>query len=331
MSGNRNLHEANRLKNDEFYTELSEIEKELRNYSDKFRGKIVFCNCDDPLESWFVKFFLMHFNGWGLKGLYTTGYLISTIVNTEVDVGEDNIPYSLYATSDSIKGYLRDDQIDLDLDGIKVYVKKEGTKIRTQLFGDENYVAGDFRSEESIERLKKCDIVVTNPPFSLFREYVAQLIEYNKQFLIIGNKNAITYKEIFPLLKDNKVWWGCTNPDIFKDNTGNITNKVKGLSRWYTNIDHWKRHEGVPLDLGYTYYGHEEQYPKYDNYDAINVDKISQIPSDYNGVVGVPISYMDKYCPEQFEIIKFRKGNDNKDLSINGKCPYFRILIRKIN
>ena len=324
---NANLHAANRAKNDEFYTELSEIEKELKNYSDKFKGKVVFCNCDDPFESNFVKYFLMHFNGLGLKTLYTTGYLISPIVDKEYRVGIENIPYSLCVTS--TKEYLKGDQIDLDFNGAKEFVEKEGDRIRTKLLGDEKYVAGDFRSEESIEILKKSDIIVTNPPFSLFREYIAQLMEYKKKFLIIGNKNALTYKEIFPYIKNNEIWWGCTNPDLFRDEVGNLTNKVKGLSRWYTNLDHKKRHIMIPLDLGHKYYGYENQYANYDNYNAINIDKIRNIPHHFEAIMGVAISFMDKYCPEQFEIIKFRKGDDDKDLRINGKCPYFRILVKK--
>lgn len=329
MSANKNLQKAKIAKNDEFYTELEEINKELKYYSDKFRGKVVFCNCDDPFESNFVQYFLMNFNSLGLKTLYATGYKISTIADTQYKPKERKTPYSLCVNS--TKEHLRVGQTDLDYKGAKKFVEIEENKVVTNLLGDEKYIAGDFRSQESIEILKKSDIVVTNPPFSLFREYVAQLTEYNKRFLVIGNKNAITYKEVFPLFKENKVWWGVTNPDLFKDVTGNITNKTKGLSRWYTNLDHIKRHKGIKLDLGYKYEGYEKDYPKYDNYDAINVNKISQIPFDYNGVIGVPISFLDKYCPEQFEIIKFRKGNDNKDLSINGKCPYFRILIKKIS
>lgn len=338
---NKNLQKAKKAKNDEFYTELSEIEKELGNYSDKFKGKVVFCNCDDPFESNFVKFFLMHFNEYGLKALYATGYKTSPIINTELKT--EKIPYSLYVTDTS--KYLKGDQKDLDVNSAKHFIETEGDNVMSQLYGDEYYLAGDFRSEESIEILKKSDIVITNPPFSLFREYIAQLMKYDKQFLVLGNMNAITYKEIFPLLKDNKIWLGYNNgakeyvvsAQYAEENPNKVYLKDKkyyaklGNTGWYTNIDHEKRHIMIPLDLGHKYYGYENQYPKYDNYDAINVDKISNIPCDYTGVVGVPISYMDKYCPEQFEIIKFRKGNDGKDLRIEGKCPYFRILIKKIS
>ena len=201
---------------------------------------------------------------------------------------------------------------------------------------------GDFRSEECIELLKEADIVVTNPPFSLFREYVAQLMEYDKKFIIIGNQNAITYKEIFPLIKENKMWFGASIhsgdrefrvPDDYPlqsagyrvDENGIKYIRVKGV-RWFTNLDYPTRHED--LDLYKKYYGHEEDFPIYDNYDAINVDVTSEIPEDYAGIMGVPITFLDKYNPEQFEIVRFRKGNDDKDLSINGKFPYFRILIR---
>ena len=192
-----------------------------------------------------------------------------------------------------------------------------------------------------IELLKQADIVVTNPPFSLFREYVAQLVQYDKKFLIIGNQNAITYKEIFPLIKANKIWLGAsihsgdrefrvpdhyiiTSKSLRIDTHGNRYVRVVGV-RWFTNLDYPQRHEELVLYKRYT----PEEYPRYDNYDAINVDKTTDIPYDYDGVMGVPITFLDKYNPEQFEIIKFRKGNDDKDLSINGKCPYFRILIRK--
>ena len=205
--------------------------------------------------------------------------------------------------------------------------------VMTELEGN-----GDFRSEECIELLKECDVVVTNPPFSLFREYIAQLMEYGKKFLIIGNMNAITYKEIFPYIKNNELWWGCSlhgtkchfivpnsyeGNNVFEENGvryGKVNNAI-----WLTNINHTKRN--TPLDL-YKKYSADE-YPKYDNYDAIEVSKVSEIPMDYDGVMGVPITFLDKYCPTQFEIIKFRKGNDDKDLSVNGKCPYFRILIRR--
>lgn len=312
---NANLSAAKAAKNDEFYTELPEIQAELKHYKDKFAGKTVFCNCDDPFESNFVKYFLMNFNGLGLKELIATGYKTSPVQGTEL--GERGKPYALRVTE--TKPYLRGTQTDLDIAGAKQFLEKEQACVMIPLEGNwakdeagnilqvavkEEYVdektgktkkrtvkqdlyyeAGDFRSDMSIELLQQADIVVTNPPFSLFREYVAQLMQYGKQFLIIGNKNAITYKEI--VLAD-----------------GTLTKQVNGLCRWFTNLDHAKRHQMLPLDLGYTYYGHEEDYPKYDNYDAINADKVSQIPCDYMGVMGVPITFLDKYCPEQFEILE---------------------------
>jgi hypothetical protein len=200
---------------------------------------------------------------------------------------------------------------------------------------------GDFRSEECVELLKQADIVVTNPPFSLFREYLAQLVKYDKKFIILGNMNAITYKEVFPLIKENKIWFGASIhsgdrefqvPESYPlnaagsriDENGNKFIRVKGV-RWFTNIDYPQRHEDIILYKRYN----SEEYPHYDNYDAINVNATNDIPYDYDGAIGVPITFLDKYNPEQFEIIKFRKGDDEKDLSINGKCPYFRILIRK--
>jgi hypothetical protein len=233
----------------------------------------------------------MNFEFLGLKKLITTGYK------------ENGKGVKLVYTGD------KNGNKYPDFDEIEV----------TELEGN-----GDFRSPECIELLKECDIVVTNPPFSLFREYVAQLVEYGKQFLIIGNKNAITYKEIFPLIKDNKLWLGISSPNEYKLPNGEITKQVNGLCKWFTNMGHDRRN--MPFDL-YMHYSNE-YFPKYDNYDAIEVSKTCDIPMDYDGAMGVPITFLDKYCPEQFEIVKFRKGNDDKDLSVNGKCPYFRILIR---
>ena len=304
-SKNTNLHNAKTAKNDEFYTQLSDIEKEMAHYKDFFKGKIVYCNCDDARESNFFKFFSNNFESLGLKKLITTGYK------------ENGKGVKLVYGGDKNGNFMVDDA--------EVAV--------TELEGN-----GDFRSEECIELLKECAVVVTNPPFSLFREYIAQLMEYGKKFLIIGNMNAITYKEIFPYIKNNELWWGCSlhgtkchfivpnsyeGNNVFEENGvryGKVNNAI-----WFTNINHTKRN--TPLDL-YKKYSADE-YPKYDNYDAIEVSKVSEIPMDYDGAMGVPITFLDKYCPTQFEIIKFRKGNDDKDLSVNGKCPYFRILIRR--
>lgn len=334
------LHQAKSAKNDEFYTQLSDIEKELRYYKDHFKGKIVFCNCDDPYESNFFKYFAMNFNVLGLKKLICTCYKTSPISYTQVSIfEEDNNKANRNSGKPSYKAVLteiHDQNGDgaIDLKDVELTLRKEG--VVTKMKGD-----GDFRSEESIELLKEADIVVTNPPFSLFREYVAQLMEYDKKFLIIGNMNAITYKEIFPLIKNNQVWlgtgmgrWisGFIVPDKYElyGTEARINEKGERIIStnnciWLTNLDHKKRHDTIDLIEKYT----PEKYPTYDNYDAINVDKTLNIPCDYYGVMGVPISFLDKYCPDQFEIIKFRKGDDDKDLSVNGKCPYFRILIRR--
>ena len=337
MEKNENLHKAKEAKNDEFYTQYDEIQQELNHYEDKFKGKTVLCNCDDPFESNFCKFFLRNFNYLGLKRLICTSYSTSPIIGQQL---------TLFDWMDEPvvqgNGYVMDIRevpmangrgvSDADIDAL-LKSKKRGVK---KLKGD-----GDFRSEECIEYLKQADIVVTNPPFSLFREYVAQLMEYGKKFLIIGNMNAITYKECFKLIKDNKMWLGASihsgdrefgvpaDYPLYAagcriDEQGNRFIRVKGV-RWFTNLDYKKRHEEFIFYKKYT----PEEYPKYDNYDAINVDKTLEIPEDYNGVMGVPITFLDKYNPEQFEIVRFRKGNDEKDLSINGKCPYFRILIRR--
>lgn len=283
---NSNLTNAKKAKNDEFYTQLTDVSKELKHYRKHFKGKTVFCNCDDPTWSAFWKYFHLNFTVLGLKKLISSHY------------DKDEPTYKMvYEGGD-------DNNIEV------------GAK--TPLQGN-----GDFRNQECIDLLKESDIVVTNPPFSLFREYVAQLMEYGEKFIIIGSKNAITYKDFFSLLKDNKVRIGYNNVNNFQQPDGSF--KKFGNTRWFTNLDIQKRHEDLDLYKEYS----PEEYPKYDNYDAINVNKVADIPCDYDGIMGVPITFLDKYNPEQFEIIKFRKGNDDKDLSVNGKCPYFRILIRK--
>ena len=258
MSANSNLHRAKDKKNDEFYTQLPDIENELKHYREHFKDKVVFCNCDDPERSNFWQFFSLQFEFLGLKKLIATHF------------EDEKQSYKLEMWRDEAGVH----------SGIKTLQQN-----------------GDFRSPESIELLKEADIVVTNPPFSLFREYIAQLMEYDKKFLIIGNKNAITYKEFFPLLKDNKVWIGYNNVKEFRQPDGSM--KKFGNIGWYTNLDIKKRHEELVLYKKYT----PEEYPKYDNYDAINVDKVSDIPIDYDGVMGVPITFLDKYNPEQFEIM----------------------------
>ncbi|MBR2371284.1 MAG: modification methylase, partial [Clostridia bacterium] len=269
MADNKGLHNANRAKKDEFYTQLTDIEKELKHYKEHFKDKVVFCNCDDPEYSNFWKYFQNNFYFLGLKKLVSTHY------NTD---GTPSYKMEIVRTDNG-------NQM-----GIPNYVK-------TSLHGN-----GDFRSDECIEILKQADIVVTNPPFSLFREYVAQLIEYDKKFIIIGNQNAITYKEFFPLIKDNKVWFGNSIhsgdrefrvPDDYPlnaasyrvDDKGNKYLRIKGV-RWFTNLDYKERHEDLILFRNYN----EQDYPKFENYDAINVDKTVDIPCDYFEKIGVPIT-----------------------------------------
>ena len=277
---NNNLHKAKKAKNDEFYTQLTDIERELKEYKSHFKGKVVLCNCDDPKTSNFWKYFDDNFKHLGLKKLIASHY----------DKGKAS-----YVLTASDKGMFQ-----------------------APLMGD-----GDFRSEECLNFLSEADIVVTNPPFSLFREYVAQLMEYKKKFLIVGNMNAVTYKEIFGLIEGNKMWVGCTNPKEFIIPGGET--KKFGNVNWFTNLSHKKRNEEIILFKKYN----PREYPKYDNYDAIEVSKTVNIPVDYKGAIGVPISFLDKYNPGQFEIIKFRKGDDDKDLQINSKCLYFRIIIKR--
>ncbi len=320
MARNTGLNQANKQKKDEFYTQLSDIENELRHYKPHFKGKTVLCNCDDPRVSNFFLYFAMNFEALGLRRLITTCYK-----NQDAD---------LFSRNDSEQAVWL--EYWGDKNGNRVPDPEEiGIK---PLQGD-----GDFRSQECIELLKQADIVVTNPPFSLFREYLAQLIEYGKQFLIIGNMNAVTYKEVFPLVQANKLWFGASihsgdrefgvPPDYPLnaagwriDEQGNKFIRVKGV-RWFTNMDYPHRHE--PLILYRTY--SPELYPEYDNYPAINVEKTVDIPVDYDGIMGVPISFLDKYCPEQFEIV----GNEyTLDIEsgrgyINGKRKYSRIFIRR--
>ena len=299
---NGNLHTAKREKNDEFYTQLADIENELKHYTEHFRGKIVYCNCDDPRVSNFFHYFSYNFERLGLKKLITTCYK-----NQERD---------LFSQNDSEHAIYLEYNGDKNGDNIP---NPEEIGIH-HLKGD-----GDFRSKESIELLKQADIVVTNPPFSLFREYIAQLMAYDKKFIVLGNMNATTYKEIFPLFASNKVWFG---PSIHSgdrefqvpenypltaatnrvDDKGRKFVRVKGV-RWYTNLDHSKRHEEIILYKKYN----EEEYPKYDNYNAINVDKVADIPMDYDGIMGVPITFLDKYNPEQFEIVAIRKDDEDND------------------
>ena len=330
MASNAGLAKANKAKKDEFYTQLADIEVELKHYKKHFKGKVVLCNCDDPYESNFFKYFAMNFNYLGLKKLIATCYDSSPIVGEQLSLFPDKRPYMIQITE------VIDENGDgaIDLSDVEYLLKNKKNTIRK--LND-----GDFRSEECVELLKEADIVCTNPPFSLFREFVSLLEEHQKQYLIIGNVNAITYKEIFPLIKDNKLWMGYSIhsgdrefrvPEDYPltaagcriDEQGRKYIRVKGV-RWYTNLDYAERHCDLDLWKKYT----PEEYPHYDNYDAINVDVTAEIPEDYYGEIGVPITFLDKYNPSQFDIIRFRKGNDGKDLCVNGKCPYFRIIIRR--
>jgi len=299
---NNSLHNAHRNKMDEFYTQYSDIEKELKYYKDKFKNKIVYCNCDDPEISNFYKYFSNNFEHLGLKKLICTHYSLNEKT------------YKLVIEKDRNK------------DG-----KINGKDVERYEF---MFSDGDFRSDECVELLKESDIVCTNPPFSLFREYVAQLIEHKKKFLIIGNQNAITYKEIFELIKDNKIWLGMSIhsgdrefrvPDYYPlraagfrvDENGVKYIRVKGV-RWWTNIDYKERHEEFIPKKYKKYKGNEKDYPKYDNYNAINIDKSELIPIDYKGVMGVPITFLDKYNPGQFEIIGQGQGNLYRELTTKG-------------
>lgn len=318
MTKNNNLHTAKATKNDECYTQLEDIENELKYYKDYFKGKVVYCNCDGFLnveKSNFFVYFSLNYEFLGLKGLICTKY----------NPNGKGRKYEYYG----------------DLNGNNYPDEEE--VFASELEGD-----GDFRSEECIELLKKCDIVCTNPPFSLFRQYVAQLFEYKKDFLIIGNVNAISYKEVFPMIKKNKMWLGPSItsgdrkfvvPDNYPlnaagcgiDENGKKYIRVKGV-RWFTNLDHKKPHEELVLYKKYN----EEEYPKYDNYDAIEVGKTKDIPMDYNGIMGVPITFLDKYCPTQFEIVGQMMTTKVTEFNfgypyINGKKKFARLLIKRIS
>ncbi len=312
------LSKAKKNKADEFYTQLADIEAEMRHYKEQFRDKVVFCNCDDPYESNFFKYFALNFNFLGLRKLIATCYVDSPVAGQQLSLfdadpggpgrpprsGPASIPHKIEITE------VTDENADgaVDLADVEWLLRNRKNAL-TPLQGD-----GDFRSPESIELLKEADIVATNPPFSLFREYVAQLVEYDKKFLILGSQNAITYKETFKLIEENALWLGVDNggtkwfrvPDDYEIKTESRKkweNGVKYFSMgsvyWFTNLDHSKRHETLTLYKQYT----PEEYPRYDNYDAIEVSKTAEIPYDYDGEMGVPITFLDKYNPDQFEII----------------------------
>lgn len=337
---NSNLTNAKKVKNDEFYTQYSDIQKEIEAYLEYdpnvFCNKVVYCNCDDPYESNFFRYFVLNFNKLGLKRLITTSYKPSPVANTQLILfGNDKTLVSQKGRPKvTANKFIINEVHDTDDDG-EFNLKDIAKKLRENknnewapLEGD-----GDFRSNESIDLLKQSDIVVTNPPFSLFREYLKQLVEYNKKFLIIGNMNAITYKEIFPLLKENKIWLGnnykinggamffeipekIANLDQIREIKTNENGKkiyvtrVQGI-RWFTNLDHGRRHQPIPLmtETEVIKFATKKPFEKYDNYNAIEISLVKNIPSDYKDVMGVPISFFDKYSPEQFEIL----GSDAYD------------------
>ena len=311
---NKNLNAAKAAKKDEFYTQLSDIERELQHYWQHFRGKVVLCNCDDPYESNFFKYFALRFNQLGLKKLICTCYNGSPVTGNELafhfDGFDDDEPkkiaYKVEITE--VKDENGDGAVDL-------------SDVQYLLKSDRNVLSilktGDFRSQECIELLKEADIVVTNPPFSLFREYIGQLMEYKKKFLIIGSQKSIGCKEIFPLFQENKIWWGygfkgaaahffspyedtATAGDHKKDMI-----RVSGVT-WFTNLEIPKRSEEMDLVCRYS----PDEYPRYENYNAIEVGKTTDIPFDYPGIMGVPITFLDKYCPDQFDIVGSNSSTD---------------------
>ena len=349
MPGNSNLHDSSRNKQDEFYTNLQLVEDELKHYRAHFKGKRVLCNCDDPYESNFFKYFAMSFNSLGLKSLTATCYATSPVVYTQLDLfGEvmtvgrkerkgtqrGKQPYKIVINEvTDVNGDGRIDLADVE------WLIKNKKNVLTKLKGD-----GDFRSPECVALLDEADVVVTNPPFSLFREYMALLMEHGKQFLIVGNMNAAIYSEVFPLIKGNKVWLGNKSghfwfkvPDSYEekatdfkiDENGQKWRRMGNIC-WFTNLDIEKRHEEMTLFRHYS----PEEYPTYDNYDAIEVSKTADIPCDWVGKMGVPITFMDKYNPDQFEIVGLdRYVDDNPHyghrFTINGKETYARIIIRR--
>jgi len=338
---NRSLHAAKAARQDEFYTQYDDIQTEVEAYlyrdPDTFRGKVVYCNCDDPFESNFFKYFAANFNKLGLKRLVTTSYDGSPIAGQGTLFPEYNEgngkrqkPKALAVVLDNVKD--EDGDGAANIDDVKIFLKRNKAA-RIALKGDHSYPGGDFRSVECIALLKQADIVVTNPPFSLFREYVGQLMEHKKRFLIIGPKNAVTYKEIFPLIKNTKLWLGAgfANGNAFfsipadggREFAEGVYDASTGLVKfrnvgWFTNMDHGRRHqklECMTTERNMRFSKHKDlrgkaAYDRYDNYDAIEVPFTDAIPSDHDGVMGVPISFLDKYNPDQFEIVGTTESND---------------------
>lgn len=358
-ANNSSLNQAGKEKKDEFYTQYSDIEIEVENYRDQFENKTVFCNCDDPFESNFFRYFIHNFNSLKLKKLIATCYAHSSRKSMLSCFGDSLLPQMDHPVAYKAVVTLVDDGLieteSGNVDLVRLF-QIPGNSIEI-LNGD-----GDFRSSESVNLLETSDIVVTNPPFSLFREFISLLTRFNKDFLIIGNINAITYKEVFPLIRENKVWLGASIhsgdrkffvPDDYPlnaagcgiDENGQRFIRVKGV-RWFTNLDMPQRHERLPLKEEFS----EENYPKYENYDAVNVSRTANIPFNYDGVMGVPITFLDKYSPDQFEILMLANGNVRANSSpeilkrvgyskhdldkggvgiIDGKRSYARILIQR--
>ncbi len=339
MADNRDLSNAKNAKKDEFYTQLTDIEKELRHYKNHFNGKTILCNCDDPFESNFFKYFVLNFNRLGLKKLIATCYSGSPIANQQISLfdilgeGEENEnkPYKAIVTT--VYDKTGDGGVDM-LDIAELF--KSGENELSELQGN-----GDFRSSECLKLMDESDIVVTNPPFSLFKEYVSVLMAHNKKFVIIGNLNAVTYKEIFPLLKDNLLWIGPSIhsgdrkfyvPDDYPlnaagcgvDEDGKRFIRVKGV-RWYTNLDIKQRHESLILVKHYN----PQLYPRYETFDAIDVDSVSSIPCDYSGIMGVPKNFIDVYNPDQFEILGYEREDENIHVGIQTMPEEFLATYRK--
>jgi len=363
---NEFLTNAKKVKNDEFYTQYSDIQKEIEAYleynQNVFRDKVVYCNCDDPFESNFFRYFVLNFNKLGLKQLITTSYKPSPVANTQLGLFGDDKTLAKAKGRPKVTAnkFIINDVKDIDGNG-EFNLKDVAEQLKANKHNEWEPLDddGDFRSEESVNLLKQSDIVVTNPPFSLFREYIKQLISHDKKFLIIGNMNAITYKEVFPLLRDNKVWLG----NNYKVNAGamffEIPEKIANLEqvreiktnesgkkvyitrvqgiRWFTNLDHGRRHEPLQLmnEKEVVKFTTKKPFEKYDNYDAIEVSLVKNIPSDYKGVMGVPVSFLDSYNPDQFEILGSNRGVDQdpnkiygKGSYLNGKEVYKRLFIK---
>lgn len=362
MAGHKDLVNAKAARKDEFYTQLTDIEKEMRYYRSHFKGKTVLCNCDDPFESNFFKYFVLNFNRLGLKKLIATCYAGSPIAGSQLDLSAfidmkgwseekpKTVPYKAIVTT----VYDKDGDGAVDMFDV-AELFRSGENELTELSGD-----GDFRSEECIKLMDESDIVVTNPPFSLLAEHVSLLVQHEKKFIIIGSIASILIREIFQLFKNNEAWLGASIhsgdrkfyvPDDYPleaatcgiDENGKRFIRVKGV-RWYTNLEYPQRHEDLILYKKYT----PDEYPTYDNFDGINIVNTSEIPYDYYGYMGVPVSFFDVYNPSQFEICGLGSGDAAKQLGVTKnhrgrtdlayttpegkhKCPFTRVIIRRKN